>query len=665
METAKELEILVEHYDKIKWKKTKNLKDPILSTPDYISFVENDILAIFESEFENISKLLSSYDIAGSSEVVAENVAKTMRKLMILYESTNAMVVNPECEAIHDELIKELRDRIDDIVSIGTLLTDLGEKSLNHNQQFEFEKSNFERKHYGFSRLRFSLNRLKLINNKPRGKPILDQVGSKLWRHFNKVLIILIIFSVLFYFFFRNYIISYDYYLKFLSWIIFLLWNPYWFGRAVPIRYRTIIPLMVLGIISICFSYGLAKGALILLVLLGYPLFEIFSSDKKRIERNHNEIRKRLFTPMLISLILVFIITQEPIWLVGFAVWIIWMYTSNISVKYFRPTFDTISKTGKDELIKDPWVFASLLFSCIFIISNGFSETTNEFLRSLYLASAQIALTLVGFLLALQAVMSNVSLKSVSEKQKIFEIEMILRSMEGLKGFLIVFISLFIVSLLGAFSTKSTNGNELKLTISWLLAPTGLGIDNALIFYKIIIFTCFITLISLNIAYLIYFFYSSSLFILPFQLVLFSRSVLIEKFSSPSNTAVLEKNIKDAFATEPKLNGRVIRELLINEIDEGLFANCTFEVIFPKKLDLINLSLVVGDILIKKMSFSKIFVGAMSNQGSLDLIYVFKMELNKEKLDFLEAQNGLDKEYKFDQLGGTIWSPAYPGNQIV
>ncbi|MFZ3147727.1 MAG: hypothetical protein WA137_01655 [Methanothrix sp.] len=668
---VQELKSLIENYNDLKYRRDKNLKGHIPTITEYISYVEKNCIMIFEKEYNVLLKQFSGYESANSiQQEFVEALVLGLKKLIPVYGDLIALVVDPHCEVFHNNLIKDSRETIDDIIRFGDLFSSSGELVSNSDNLFGVIKDKLRFHGFVFSALKSSLNQLRMRNESSNKESTLIKVKNYSQKYFYKFFLVLVLgFAALYLFspevFTQNYINA----LKLTGWIILLLWIPFWFPRTMPNKNKQIIPLILLAALCILLTYGLIWGFWLLILLLGYPLKEIhsFSSNASSTKKANRDAKKVLILPMMVSLAIVFIITLEPLWYIGFVVWVIWAYTCNISLKYFRPAFDTISKhdQGKKELIKDPWIFASLFFSCIFIILEGLSITTNEFLRDLYLTSAQIALTLVGFLLALQAILGNISLKSDTEKQRIFELEMIFRSMEGLKGFMITFMSLFIISVLGAFSTKSTNDAELRLTIAWILNPIDLNIDDLAIFYKITLFVCFITLLSLNVAYLNYLFHSSSLLILPFKSVLSSKPILIEKFSNWTSSKLLEEDIKQVFTKESDLNGLVLHEMLINDLEHGLFANCEFEVSFPNKQELMNRSVLLGNILIEKRGFTKVTIWARSNEGSLGLIKIFQVDLNKEKMDFLNQANNLDLEYKFNQIGAFFSRSAYTEDQLM
>jgi len=128
---------------------------------------------------------------------------------------------------------------------------------------------------------------------------------------------------------------------------------------------------------------------------------------------------------------------------------------------------------------------------------------------------------------------------------------------------------------------------------------------------------------------------------------------------------IQDEDIKHSLYNEPRLNGRILQEVLINNLEDGLFANCKIEVAFPDKQDLMSLSKAIGDVLITKRGFAKVDVWAVSKQGSLGLAKVFQVELNAEKIEFLDKETSLDTEYKFAQIGARFKDFAYKESQLI
>ena len=110
-----------------------------------------------------------------------------------------------------------------------------------------------------------------------------------------------------------------------------------------------------------------------------------------------------------------------------------------------------------------------------------------------------------------------------------------------------------------------------------------------------------------------------------------------------------------------KFCGKVITSLLINrfEEEEGYYPGCKFEIVTPDKVDLMELSINLGTNLISNGDFCRVSVLVRSKEGSLNMFKVFQVELTKEKFAFLTQDNGLNLEYKFEQVGAFFWNRSF------
>jgi len=663
-----DLMALLEQYNELKWSLEKNLKGEIPSIQDYINLIQAELMPLIEHEYNKMSSKVSNINSDNiTSPELRDIVTASLRKLIPIYLRISALVVDPNCESVNNELKKELRKIIDNIILLASIFYDIKNSRMSNEQILKISKIEFNNTNYRFNSIKYGLKQLQNKDNSSKKNPLKSKVCGLLNKSGPAVLLFFVV-ALLFAHKYgpQNYIQLLDYTLKIVGWATILLWIPFYFLRTSTLRNRLLLPLLFSAIICILFSYGLWKGLLLFFILIVYPIAKILSIDEPGTARKaYDNTINTLFFSTSLSLFLAFVVTREPIWIIGLLIWLIWIYTSASSRRYFRPSFDNISKWDRTELIKDPWIFWALTASCILIIFNALGPISGNFLSNIYLISSQIAITLVGFLLAVQGFLGSSSLKSEGEKERRIEIEMILNSMEGLKGFMSLFTLLFIVSILGVFSTK--NMSNLNMTIEWLTSPVVLRQSEIIGLYKTLLFASYVTILALSVSYLYYLFLSVNLFVLPFKFRLLSKPVLIEKFVNLTGglDLIQDEDIKHSLYNEPRLNGRILQEVLINNLEDGLFANCKIEVAFPDKQDLMSLSKAIGDVLITKRGFAKVDVWAVSKQGSLGLAKVFQVELNAEKIEFLDKETSLDTEYKFAQIGARFKDFAYKESQLI
>ncbi|WP_414468329.1 hypothetical protein [Methanobacterium sp. ACI-7] len=664
IECNRKLKKLIDEFDN-RFEMNRNISSPLISTNDYVDTCFNT-LDIFEKNYKIVSKLISEHN--SNNFFTSENADKLLEilgELIPKFNEIKEMVVDPKFEDAHSKLIKALMEEIDRIMDICKYYCPPDTFNLTKEQIFKIAEIHYVQYHnFNFKTIKNTIKSIEsrqILSNsfKSFGNNILTKIKKYILPFSFLIIFLLILFGPEH---LKNNLLNL---LEILGWGIVLLWIPFWFLRGLYVKNKPILRLVFIGIISILIPYffksGLITSLFLVGILIGFPMLMILTQSSKAVERYNNRARTLLFIPTLISLFLAFIITQEPLWLIGGIIWLTFTIMSRISYIYFRPSFDMLSKQdmNAEELIKDQWVFIGLFFVCIAISSGILSNITNTFLSSLYQSSSQIAITLVGILLAVQGVLSNMSLKSETKKDQILEATMILKIADGLKGFMIIFILLFILSLFGSFSSKESF--NLNFNTTWLLNTINLSNIDLNSILVSLLFISFITVLSLSIGYLYYLFLSRNLILLPLKSRYMFKPVLIEEnHSTYSETDDVVTELENT----RELNGRIIKNLIINDTPD-LFANITIEEMFPDKKDLMELSLKLGEIMIERKNFDRISIMVMSIQGSFGLMKVFQVNLDKDKLKFLNEDNGLDLEYKFTQLEAHIWSPAFKESHIL
>jgi len=662
----KELKEVMENYNDSKFDRDKNINDSLISAQDYVNLCFK-IIPIFENNHKLLTELISKHN--SSNFFTSENANKLLgilNELIPKFNEIKVIIVHPKFEDVHTKLIKATIQEIDGIIEICQYFCPPNNFNLTKEQIFSIAEICYVKyPNFKFKAIKSTLNG---IQSRKALSHSLKAFGNKILAKIKKYSLpslFLIIFLL---------ILLGPAYLKYnlinlleiLGWGIVLLWIPFWFFRGLYVKNKPLLRLLFIGVLSIVIPYyfksGLIISILLTIILIGIPILVILTQNSRAVERFNKRIRNFLFIPTLIALFLAFIITREPLWLIGAIIWLTFTVISQISYVYFRSSFDMLSKQdiSADELVKDQWVFIGLLFVCIAVSSGILSNIDNTFLSGLYQSSSQIAITLVGILLAIQGVLSNMSLKSETKKDKILEATMILKIADGLKGFMIIFISLFILSLFGLFSSKEEF--NISFNTAWLLNPINTSNVDLYTLLISLLFVSFITVLSLSIGYLYYLFLSRNLILLPLKSRFMFKPVFIENTNgSYSETQEIVQELENS----RELNGRIIKNLTINEYKNDLFANFEIEVIFPDKKDLMELSISLGKIMIEKKNFDRISITIRSIQGSFGLMKVFEVSLDKDKLKFLNEDNGLDLEYKFSQLRTHIWGPAFKESHIL
>ncbi len=708
------LEECIQNFEDIHLQKKKNF-DKILTSEQYIQLIRSEFIPDIEYEINGFNEFFNKSSSENLDyDIFRNKIIKSFQILLPKYESLKSIVVTSNCETSYKDILSFLYDFTDNLKLVSSIYVP-SEIVLSKEQIIKLCRVKFpsyKRKH---TALINSLNKLEASEKLKSFKFTFLKLIQQKTRYVGRKLFILFLFApilltFLFYFseFFihvlsfienlvplkvlslildvlkssflyllgkvellNNFIITHHNSLKISVWFLSILWIPALFLRKIPRYHKELFLLMISASIYVLFIYKpFIKGFLLVLGLFLYPLYGFLSMDSSKIEKVNSNSRKTIFYPTLTALLISFLITQEPIWLIGFIIWSCFIFVAKISYKYFVPTFSSLSKqdTEKDkEIVIDPWIFIALFVSCIFLGTGFLENLDNSFLSELYLNSIQIALILIGFLLAAQGVVNSASLKSETKKGKLFEAQSLLRILEGFTGFMIVFLTLFVFAVLGYFST--TKFKTLSINREYLISPINFSSFSVSHFASLLIFCFFITLFVLSIFHLLYLFLSSSLILNPLKTAIISSPLLIEnvtnmaKFNSIVETedVDIEKIAIDKLKKDYKLNGKVMTSLLINKFieDEGYYIGCEFEVVTPNKIDLMELSINLGINLIFNGKFSRVSILVRSKEGSLKMFKVFQVELTKEKLQFITRKDDLDLEYKFEQVGAFFWNPAF------
>lgn len=714
----------IQNFERIYRQKEKNFNQ-IYTSKQYIELIRSTFIPYVESEINRFDEFFNksnseNFDYDNLKNIVIDSFQILLPK----YETLRSIVVTPECEATQKEILSLLHSFIDNLKFVSGIYTPL-KIVLTKEQIIELFKSKFPSYKRKYKHLIYSVDKLESSEKlKSFKSSFLDPTKQKIFKFGRKLFFLLlfapVLLTLLFHFselsvnmlnlietlfpfkilvslldipesFFlnllgkveslNNFIINHRGLFKISIWFLSILWIPSLFLRKISISHsysKELILLIVSATIYVSFIYEpFTKGLLLALGLFLYPLYNLLSIDSSKIERVNSNFRKAIFYPTLIALLISFLITQEPLWLIGFIIWSCFIIVAKISYRYFVPNFNSLSKqdTERDnEIVMDPWIFVSLFASCMFLGTGFLDELKNSFLSELYLDSIQIALVLIGFLLAAQGVVNSASLKSETDKGKLFETQSLLRILEGFTGFMITFLTLFMASVLGYFST--TKFETLSINCGFLTSSINFSSLSIPQFLSLLIFCFFVTLFILSIFHLFYLFLSSNLILNPLKTAIMYSPLLIE---SKTNMAKLnplvetkdvdqiEEYIINKLKNDRKLNGKVMTSLLINKFaeDEGYYIGCEFEVVAPNKTDIMELSINLGSNLMSEGKFSRISILVRSKEGSLEMIKVFQVELNKEKLKFLMQKDDLDLEYKFEQVGAFFWSPAFKESHIL
>jgi hypothetical protein len=477
---------------------------------------------------------------------------------------------------------------------------------------------------------------------------------------------------------------------------VVLLWFPSQFVASFK-NWRVtswIFYALLWSFVLLLWVYGLLRGS-IAIILLAIPLARLLQSSREDFDRNAQRIiRRQVYWTAGFSLFAVgAFLTRENLWIVGAVIWWTFAIVSQLSFRHFRFTFDMIDALTPDHdsaLVKRRLIYFALFTSVVILIPGFLGRLEREFILDIYKEVATISFGLVAILFGVQAIVPSITSWGGGEKQKrtpsqVREMKLLLRSNQGLMGFLQIFFIVFLISLIGIGVTSILPEMPVvvDLSLSFLTTPTLSIVDwinpsvdfqyspeTTRVFIQTILFSVLVCLFSYSLAILYYLFIATNTLILPIQDALMSQPVHIESerlVSGDEGRNLLEK-LKQSLQRSRQLRGEVVTKLSIvtNEAGQPL---CTVVIsgdfdstagIVDKTLVLLRAIFAVQEIQSAQVIVVKASLGPRESDKLLSL------DVTRVEFDFLQQKtDGMDTEYKMIQLGAHIRRYLLPESQIL
>jgi len=333
--------------------------------------------------------------------------------------------------------------------------------------------------------------------------------------------------------------------------------------------------------------YGLLKGS-IAIILLAIPLARLLQSSREDLDRNVQRIiiRKVYWTAGFSLFAVGALLTRENLWIIGAVIWWTFVIVSQLSFKHFRFTFDMIDALTPDHnsaLVKRRLIYFALFTSMVILMPGFLGRLEQEFILNIYKEVATISFGLVAILFGVQAIVPSITSWGGGERQKrtpsqVREMKLLLRSNQGLRGFLQIFFIVSLISLIGIGVTSILPEMPVvvDLSLSFLTTPTLNIIDwinpsvdfqyspeTTRVFMQTILFSVLVCLFSYSLALLYYLFIATNTLMLPIQDALLSQPVHIEseQLVSGDEERNLLAKLKRSLQRSRQLRGEVITKL--------------------------------------------------------------------------------------------------------
>src|SRR5690606_18241373 len=139
----------------------KNLKGEIPSIQDYINLIQAELMPLIEHEYNKMSSKVSNINSDNiTSPELRDIVTASLRKLIPIYLRISALVVDPNCESVNNELKKELRKIIDNIILLASIFYDIKNSRMSNEQILKISKIEFNNTNYRFNSIKYGLKQL-------------------------------------------------------------------------------------------------------------------------------------------------------------------------------------------------------------------------------------------------------------------------------------------------------------------------------------------------------------------------------------------------------------------------------------------------------------------------------------------------------------------------
>jgi hypothetical protein len=249
--------------------------------------------------------------------------------------------------------------------------------------------------------------------------------------------------------------------------------------------------------------------------------------------------------------------------------------------------------------VKRRLIYFALLISAALLLPGTLGRLGRRFISEIYKEAATVSFGLVAILFGVQAIIPSITSWGGKENQprtgsQVREMKLLLRSNQGLTGFLKIFFAVFLISLVGICATEITPEMPaaVDLSLSFLTTPQSNVIDwlnpwmdvyyspqTTLVSAQTVLFSILVCLFSYSMAVLYYLFVATNTLTLPIEDALLSQPVHIESTRSllgDRGQDVLNQ-LERSLRRSRELRGEVVTELSVCA-DEDAQPSCIVQI---------------------------------------------------------------------------------------
>lgn len=220
------------------------------------------------------------------------------------------------------------------------------------------------------------------------------------------------------------------------SWYIVLLWFPVYFLGAIPLHTYQLTSI-IWATFFLWLAYGFLAGTLYALLLYAIPISKLLRTPTfGSLDKNATSYSLAAATGILG----VFVLTHEPMWLFGLAMWLAFVLILSVSRAYYRK-LDQVEAVANEppsrQLRHRILLFGYLLTLVLF--SPGVSELIlDRGQHSLLELLTTLLVTFITLVFAIQAIVPGITAwESDNDRAGLREKKTLLQTIESLRGFLI------------------------------------------------------------------------------------------------------------------------------------------------------------------------------------------------------------------------------------
>lgn len=223
---------------------------------------------------------------------------------------------------------------------------------------------------------------------------------------------------------------------RLVSWYIVLLWFPVYFLDAIPVRTYQLTTI-IWATFFLWLAYGFLPGTLYALLLFAIPISKLLRTPAfGSLDPNTTSYSLAAAAGILA----VFVLSHEPMWLFGLAMWVAFILILSVSREYYRKLdqVEAVANQPPSRQLRHRVLLFGYLFTLV-LFSPGISAVAlGRGQSSLLILLTTLLVTFITLVFAIQAIVPGITAwESDNTRAGLREQKTLLQTIESLRGFLI------------------------------------------------------------------------------------------------------------------------------------------------------------------------------------------------------------------------------------